>query len=94
MFKMNIDYNKAKDEVVTRHVTHTVVQHTENEFYIYFYEVRPPILLGSNDKIKTTLEDIKYPPTECVARVVMQPNKIKELIRLLQENFNKYQENI
>ena len=47
------------DQIVSRYATNMVVQFTENEFIVSFFETVPPLLLGSPDAIKEKVKEIK-----------------------------------
>ena len=63
------------------------VTHTNDEFFLTFAQLHPPYL------IPTTKEDIgKLKPISArvVSRVALTPNKFKELLDVLQVNYQKY----
>jgi len=76
--------------VETRYVTNFVAQHTDQEFIVSFFEVRPPLLLGSPEENQQQLEQMGAVPAECVARIVLSPARMGELLRVLTANYDSY----
>jgi len=78
------------DTVISRFVTNMVVQHTEHEFLISFFEIKPPILFTeeSRREIQKIHASVR---ADCVARVVVAPERMGRFIEVLQENWEKYQ---
>lgn len=81
----------APDELVSRYATNFVVQHTDNEFVLSFFEAEMPILLGTPEENLARLESIGAVKARCVARIVVSPNRMAELLRIIGENYNRYQ---
>jgi len=77
---------EVPDDIVSRYATNFVAQHTENEFILTFYEVHPPILLGSPDENKAQLEALGPIPATCVARIILSPHGMRQLVDVLQRN--------
>jgi len=78
------------DGILSRYVTNIVVQHTEHEFIISFFEVRPPIVLGSDEEKEAQLKQIDSVRAECVARIVVAADRLPDFIRVLNENLATY----
>jgi hypothetical protein len=79
------------DDIVSRYSTNLVVQHTEHEFSISFFEVRPPIILGSPEQVQAALQRIESIPAVCVARIIVAAERMPEFVRVLQDNLTQYQ---
>ena len=75
---------------VTRYATNFVVQHTEREFIISFFETWPPIILGTPEEKMAELLKIESATAECVARIVVAAERMPDLIRILQGNLDSY----
>ncbi len=78
------------EDLISRYANNIVVQHTEDEFIISFFEARPPLLLGPSEEIKAKLEQIKSIRAECVARIIVAAEKMPSVIEALQGNLDKY----
>lgn len=82
-----IEWNYPEN-IVSKYATNLVVQHTEHEFILSFFEARPPVILGSIDKEKALqLKSIK---AECVARVFISAGRMSDFVKVLQDNLNIY----
>lgn len=78
-------------ENTSRYATNLIVQHTEHEFILSFFEIKPPILLGSPEEQAQKALEIKSIKAKCVARVVISAGRMPDFLRVLQDNLNKYQ---
>jgi hypothetical protein len=78
------------EDLVSRYANNIVVQYEEHEFIISFFEVRPPVLLGSSEEIKAKLEQVKSVRAECVARIIVAADRMPVFIEALQGNLEKY----
>lgn len=77
--------------LISRYANNVVVQHGRNEFIISFFEILPPLILGSDEEKKAQLEKISSVQAECVARIILSPEQVEEIIRVLQDTLEKYQ---
>jgi hypothetical protein len=75
------------DDIITRYATNMVVQHTEHEFIISFFEIKPLILLGPKDLER--LESIDSVRAECIARVVVATERMPSFVKVLQTNLER-----
>jgi hypothetical protein len=81
----------VSDELVSRYATNFVVQHTENEFILSFFEAEVPILLGTAEENLAQLQSIGSVKAHCVARIIVSPNRMADLLRIMGENYSRYQ---
>lgn len=83
---------RVPDTIIPRYATNMIVQNSEHEFVISFFEVTPPVLLGSpEDQIKQAMA-IGSIPANCVARIVVAASRMPEFVRALQTNLDQWQE--
>jgi hypothetical protein len=80
------------EDLLTQYANNMVIQHTETEFILSFFEYYPPILLGEAEDIVSKIEDMKSVKAKCVARIVVPLEKMPSIIDALQTNFNKFTE--
>jgi hypothetical protein len=78
------------DDLVSRYATNLVVQHTDQEFIISFFEATPPITLGQPEEVKARLEEQGYVRATCVARVIVSVGRMAEFINVLEDNLKRY----
>jgi hypothetical protein len=76
--------------LISRYATNLVVQHAEHEFYISFFEIMPPLVLGAPEERKAKLEEIESVRAECVARVIVPAGQMPVFIKTLQSNWEAY----
>ncbi len=81
---------RIPENFVSRYATNLVVQGSEHEFIISFFEIRPPMILGSPDEQRATLQQIQSVPAECVARIVVAAERMPEFVKVLQEQLAQY----
>lgn len=69
-----------------------VVQHDQQHFAISFYEVWPPLILGETDEDKLEyFQAVDHVDAKCVAKIVMSPADLRDLIDALTENLAKHE---
>jgi hypothetical protein len=73
-------------DLVSHYATHIVVQRTEQEFTISFFEVRQPLLIGPPEQRQAELENIHSVPAICVARIVISPARMPEFAKVMSDN--------
>lgn len=74
----------------TQFATNLVAQHTDHEFIVTFFEVLPPILVGTPEVQKQQVEAIKEVRGTCLARIVIPASRMPDFIQVLQENHRRY----
>jgi Protein of unknown function (DUF3467) len=79
------------EQIASRYATNLVVQSTQHEFIISFFEVRHPILIGSPEEQRAQLEQIKSIRAECVARIIVAAEKMPEFLQVLQVRLDAFQ---
>ena len=70
------------ENIKSHYATNMVVQYTGEEFVISFFEVKPPIILGSPDEIKSLREKIESVKAECLSRIIVSPKRMKTFIKV------------
>ena len=70
--------------LMSPYATNMVVQSTGDAFKVLFFEVKPPFLLDESEQ----------PPSkviaDCVASVVITPDKIPKIIEVFQSQLDRY----
>lgn len=74
---------RTPESTVSRYATNLVIQRTENEYVLSFFEVLPPIILGETQK---KLDSVT---AECVARIIVAAGKMPDFVNVLQEHLRK-----
>jgi len=78
------------DEIVTQYVTDMVVQHSDQEFLISFWEIQRPVLLGSEEERKAQIQMIKFLENRCIARFAITPERMQKFLDAMKENLDRY----
>jgi hypothetical protein len=65
-----------------------VVQHAPTEFVLSFFQIIVPIIVGEPEEVAQRLQAIGTVRPECVARVVVPKEKMKEFVTLMQKNLD------
>ena len=75
------------EDLKTRFANQMLVQFSDPEFYISFFEVRMPVITGDLQERNKRLQAMKTVPAECVSRVVISKERIGNFIETLQKNY-------
>lgn len=79
------------DTLQSHFVSTVVVQHQPDAFILSFFEVWPPAVLGETAEEKQrALESIENVEAKCVARLVLTPGKMREVVGIMTENLKSY----
>lgn len=74
--------------IVTRYATNMVVQHSEQEFILSFFELLPPIILGTPQELEK-LETMSSVQAECIARIIVSAGRMPKFIEVLQQTLER-----
>ncbi len=77
------------ENIPVRYATNLVIQRLENEYLISFFEVLPPILLGTPEEIGEKLGTLNSVRANCVAKIIVSANKMPEFVSVMQRNLEK-----
>ncbi len=67
-----------------------VVQNQKDHFILSFFEVINPAILGSKEERQAQLEGLNDIDAKCISRIIVTPKKLKDIIDVLNENYNNY----
>ena len=67
------------------------IQHHQTEFILTFCQIQPPLLVGTTEQIQQQAEHVTSVPAKAVARIGLTSQRMMELVRVLQENLQKYE---
>lgn len=73
------------EEMLAIYSDTALVQHTQNEFIISFFQVPRPYLADPE-----AVKKIKSLKARCVSRIVVSPNQMQQLLEALTTNYEKY----
>ncbi|MCJ7668389.1 MAG: DUF3467 domain-containing protein [Anaerolineae bacterium] len=75
------------DEMDIAWASHCVVQHSQREFILNFFQVTPPILIQPTEEELKSLRSVRG---KAVARIAISPAALKELIEVLETNLKSF----
>ena len=73
------------DDLLSGYATNILVQTGEQELFISFFELQPPVLLTPEDATK--LESVN---AECIAKIIVTPERLTLFIEVLQKQLDAY----
>jgi hypothetical protein len=76
------------EDLVSGYATNLLVQVGEHELFVSFFETPPPLLLAPRDVEK--LENVR---AECIARIVIAPERVPKFIEVLQRQLDLFNKN-
>lgn len=80
------------ESVNSNYATHIVVQHTEHDFTISFFEVYSPPTIGTPEEIRKIVETTESIPAKCVARIIVAADRLPGFLEVLQDNLRGFRE--
>ncbi|MCC6458041.1 MAG: DUF3467 domain-containing protein [Caldilineaceae bacterium] len=78
------------EDLQTLYANNFLVQHSESEFIVSFFEVFPPLLLGEPEEIQKQVEQLSSIRSRCVARIVIPTQKMESFIGALVQNHTRF----
>jgi hypothetical protein len=67
-----------------------LIQHEPNEFILTIGQLSPPPLIGSQEQQAEQVEALDFVPIRALCRVSMAPNRLRDLIAILQETWKRH----
>lgn len=89
LFELTINWD-IPDDVPGGYATNMVVQHTEHEFMVSFFEMEKPIILGTPEERRERLKSMESVRAKCVAKVTIAAGRMQEFIDALAGNYELY----
>jgi hypothetical protein len=79
------------EELTTHFVSNFVSQHQPDHFIVSFFELfLPPVLGDTSEERQQVIDEIDSVKARCVARIVLTPDKMRELVSILSDNLANY----
>lgn len=76
----------------THYSTHLVVQHGEEDFTITFWDLRPPVLMGSLEQKQQQVRALTEVRPTVLARIIVSPRRMREFTQVMQDNLKTFDE--
>lgn len=84
-----VDYD-INEDTPRGYATNLVVQHTEHEFIVSFFNIEPPLVLGTPEEKQEQLAAIENVHAKCIARITINAGRMEEFIKALNENLGVF----
>ena len=91
MFQVAISW-KGMEDVPILLANQFIVQHWEGDFVITAGQLTPPPILGTIEERRDQAKGIMSVPVNVVARLSLNPGRMRELIGALTENLSRYEQ--
>lgn len=88
---LKINYQIPED-IETHFSDSFVVQHQKDHFILTFYQLIQQPILGTEEERIAQLKNTKQIDAKCIARIVVTPQKIEDITRVLNENIEKFKQ--
>jgi hypothetical protein len=72
------------ETLVSRYATNLTVQRAEHETIISFFELPPPLILGTPADIRAQMQELPSVRAVCVARLIVANGRMPDFVRVLQ----------
>ena len=74
--------------IVSKYATNMVVQHSDQEFILSFFELLPPMIFGTPQDLEK-LDNMSAVRAECIARVIVSAERMPKFIQALQQTLER-----
>lgn len=91
-----VQVNRIIPENLQSYFVHNLVaQHQIDHFILSFFEVWPPMIVTETDEEKQrAIDALTSVDAKCVARLILTPAKMQEVVSVLSENLRRYDEKL
>ena len=77
----------------TGYATNMIVQHTNHEFIISFFEMKPPLLIGDAEEQRQQAATVGSIKARCVSQITINAERMPHFIEALEQNYRQFVEN-
>jgi len=84
-----LEWHVPKD-LACQYATNLVVQHTDHEFILSFFQTSPPLLLGSHEEVMREAEQVKSVRAHCVGRIIVAASRMEEFVQVQLQNLERF----
>jgi len=74
----------------SRFANYMTIQQDGHEFYLSFFEITPPLALGTPEQRREQLKELGSVKGTCVARIVFSAERMPGIVEVLHEQVEKY----
>lgn len=69
-----------------------LVQVDDYECHLSFFEIQPPLIVGTPEEKKKAIAELKAVPARCVARIVVSKERLQGFVDAIQGTIDKIRE--
>jgi hypothetical protein len=81
------------DNLVSHFTANVIAQFQQDPFLLSFFEISPPPLSGETDEDRLAdLKKLDHIEAKCVARIVVTPSRMQDIVNVLSGNLAKYKQ--
>lgn len=73
-------------ELTSRYANHVMIQRGPNESYLSFFELQPPVIVGTPEERDQQRKQLKSVRAVCVARLIIPNGFLPAVLKMFQEN--------
>jgi hypothetical protein len=77
------------DDLVAKYATNMVVQKSKDEYFISFFEIKPPMFLGEPKEIIEKVKELNSVRATCVAQIIVSSGRMPDFVKALEKNLGK-----
>jgi hypothetical protein len=74
----------------TGYATNMIVQHTNHEFIISFFEIKPPLLIGEAEQQLQQAASIGKIKAQCIAQITVHADRMPQFLQALNTNYEQF----
>jgi hypothetical protein len=75
------------------YATNLIIQHTNHEFIISFFEMKPPLLVGEADEQRNQAKMIGSIKARCISQITINAERMPQFLEALNTNYEQFLEN-
>ena len=78
------------DDLRTTYANNVLIQHNPaGEFFLSFFDMPPPIVMGTEEEKAAQIKEISTMDARCVARIGLSKERMAAVIAAMAENYDK-----
>src|SRR5688572_9032727 len=77
------------ETLTSRYANHMLVQRGLDESFLLFFEIQPPVILGTPEEVEEQKKALESVQGTCIARIVVPNGLIPAIIKAFQQNLSR-----
>lgn len=77
------------DDTVSRYATELLIQHTDQEYILSFFETRLPVTVPNAESTEGPMRSTESVDVVCVARIVVSPKRMAAFAKVIGESLKQ-----